>query len=89
MLHTHPGVREAAVVAMPHERLGEGICAFVIAAGEAPSAAVLAAHVQHSGLARQKTPERFEFVDDLPRTASGKVRKDQLRAAIKAKLGSE
>jgi non-ribosomal peptide synthetase component E (peptide arylation enzyme) len=87
VLHLHPGVKEAAVVAMPHERLGEGICAYVIAEGDAPSPADLAAHVAASGLAKQKTPEHFEFVADLPRTASGKVRKDQLRADIKWKLG--
>lgn len=86
VLHLHPGVKEAAVIAMPHERLGEGVCAYVVAAGAAPAAAELAAHIAASGLARQKTPEHFEFVDDLPRTASGKVRKDQLRAAIRKKL---
>lgn len=84
VLHAHPQVREAAVVAMPHERLGEGVCAFVIAQGDAPSPAELAAHVMTSGLARQKTPERFELREDFPRTASGKVRKDLLRAEAKA-----
>ena len=85
ILHTHPAVREAAVVSMPHERLGEGICAFIIAAGEA-DADVLASHIHASGLSRQKCPEHFEFVTDLPRTASGKVRKDLLRAEIRQKL---
>lgn len=84
VLHAHPGVREAAVVAMPHERLGEGVCAYVIADGEAPRPEDLVAHVAASGLARQKIPERFEFRDDFPRTASGKVRKDLLRADVKA-----
>jgi non-ribosomal peptide synthetase component E (peptide arylation enzyme) len=82
VLHTHPAVQEATVVAMPHERLGEGVCAYVILKGEVDAAA-LAAHVQASGLAKQKTPERFEFVADFPRTASGKIRKDVLRADIK------
>jgi acyl-CoA synthetase (AMP-forming)/AMP-acid ligase II len=87
VLHTHAAVREASVVAMPHPRLGEGVCAYVIArGGEAPSPEALAAHVAASGLARQKIPERFELVEDFPRTASGKVRKDMLRADIKAKL---
>ncbi|MCW1382765.1 AMP-binding protein [Novosphingobium sp. KCTC 2891] len=85
VLHTHPAVKEASVVAMPHDRLGEGVCAYIIAEGEADAAA-LAAHVGASGLAKQKIPERFEFVEDFPRTASGKVRKDQLRADVKAKL---
>jgi non-ribosomal peptide synthetase component E (peptide arylation enzyme) len=68
---------------MPHERMGEGVCAYVILRGDADAAA-LAAHIQASGLAKQKTPERFEFVTDFPRTASGKIRKDLLRAEIKA-----
>jgi len=86
VLHTHPAVKEASVVAMPHDRLGEGVCAYIIAGGPVPDARALADHVAASGLARQKIPERFEFVDDFPRTASGKVRKDQLRAAIGAML---
>jgi len=86
VLHTHPAVREAAVVAMPHARLGEAVCAYIIAAGAA-DAEDLARHMQASGLARQKYPERYEFVDDLPRTASGKVRKDVLRADIRERVG--
>jgi len=86
VLHTHPSVREASVVAMPHPRLGEGVCAYIIARGPAPSAAELARHVAESGLARQKIPERFEFVEDFPRTASGKIRKDRLREDVRAKV---
>ena len=84
MLHGHPQVREAAVVAMPHARLGEGVCAYILTEGASPSAQDLAAHVAASGLAKQKIPERFEFREDFPRTASGKVRKDRLRADVKA-----
>lgn len=86
VLHTHHAVQEATVVAMPHERLGEGVCAYVILNGDA-DAESLAAHVQASGLAKQKIPERFEFVADFPRTASGKIRKDVLRAEVKALVG--
>ncbi len=87
VLHRHGDVREACVVAMPHLRLGEGVCAFVILReGADADGAALAAHVAASGLAKQKIPERFEFVTDFPRTASGKVRKDQLRAEIRELL---
>ena len=89
VLHAHPAVEEASVVAMPHARLGEGVCAYVILRPDAVAdAAALAAHVAASGLARQKIPERFEIVSELPRTASGKIRKDQLRLDIKAKLAA-
>jgi acyl-CoA synthetase (AMP-forming)/AMP-acid ligase II len=84
VLHRHPMVAEAAVVAMPHARLGEGVCAFVIPkAGTAPDFAVLVGFVAESGLAPQKRPERIEFVAELPRTASGKIRKDLLRDTIR------
>jgi non-ribosomal peptide synthetase component E (peptide arylation enzyme) len=90
VLRSHPMVTEASVVAMPHDRLGEGVCAYVIAADSSlPGAAELAAHVAGSGLAKQKIPERFEFVDDFPRTASGKVRKDMLRADIKQRIADQ
>ena len=90
VLHLHPEIAEAAVVAMPHPRLGEGICAFLIARGEAsPDHAAIGAFVGEHGLAKQKRPERIEFVADFPRTASGKVRKDRLRAIIKALVEGE
>ncbi|GGC17261.1 cyclohexanecarboxylate-CoA ligase [Novosphingobium marinum] len=89
VLRTHPQVRDASVVAMPHERLGEGVCAYIISEGDPASVEMLCKHVQATGLAKQKTPERFEFVDDYPRTASGKIRKDMLRADIKSKIESE
>jgi len=58
----------------------------VLAEAQENCAGRLAEHVIASGLARQKCPERFEFVDDFPRTASGKVRKDLLREDIRRKL---
>ena len=89
VLRTHPQVRDASVVAMPHERLGEGVCAYVIPESERPDTAALCQHVQDSGLAKQKTPERFVFVEDFPRTASGKIRKDRLRAEVAALIEQE
>lgn len=84
VLHTHPAIREAAVVAMPHPRLGEGICACAIAEGEvAPTLEEVAAFVTAAGLARQKCPERIEWLDEFPRTASGKIRKDVLRERVR------
>lgn len=84
VLHLHPMVAEASVVAMPHPRLGEGVCAFVVPRGETPPAfEALVAFVADSGLAPQKRPERVEIVPELPRTASGKIRKDILRDRIR------
>ena len=82
-------------MAMPHARLGEGVCAYVILRSATDAtAADFAEHVQRSGLARQKCPERFEFPVALPRTASGKVSRTfcgpagtSLRAAVARKPG--
>jgi len=89
VLHTHPAIKEVAIVAMPHERLQETVCAFVIPhAGATMDLASIAAFLQTAGLAKQKCPERIEIVDDLPRTASGKVQKNVLRDQIAARISS-
>lgn len=73
-------IEEVAVVSMPSKRTGEAICAFVVPAWDVPiDLADVAALVSAAGLARQKTPEHLMIVAELPKTASGKVRKDQLR----------
>ncbi len=82
-LHQHASVLETAVVSMPHERLGEGVCAYIIAAkGRRPDVTEIASFLEAKGLARQKFPERLEYVEELPRTTSGKVKKDILRRMI-------
>ena len=90
ILHQHPAIQEAAVVAMPHERLGETLCAYVILkpGGELTLPALCEA-VAASGVARQKFPECLVLVDDFPRTASGKIRKDRLRADIRERVQRE
>ncbi|MCX2980143.1 cyclohexanecarboxylate-CoA ligase [Halieaceae bacterium IMCC14734] len=87
-LHHHPAIREAAVVAMPHPRLGEGVCAFLILRDSAtpPTLADIVEFTEAQQLARQKTPERIEVVAELPRTPSGKVRKDVLRKRLKDEI---
>ena len=88
VLHGHPDIKEAAVVSMPHARLGEGVCAFIIPTSDQHSLDLkeVAAFTQKVGLAKQKIPEHIEIVDVLPRTLSGKVKKDILRKTIAAKL---
>ncbi|GAA2737352.1 AMP-binding protein [Actinocorallia aurantiaca] len=76
-----PGVAEAAVVAVPDERLGEHAAAVVrLRPGHSlPSLEEVRVHLEGVGLARQKWPEELHEVADFPRTASGKVQKFVLR----------
>ncbi|GMG88386.1 AMP-binding protein [Biformimicrobium ophioploci] len=91
VLHDHPQIKEAAVVAMPHQRLGEGVCAYIIPSSDnhGLDLAEVAMFADRASLARQKIPEHIELVTDLPRTASGKVKKDILRKQIAEKLEAE
>jgi acyl-CoA synthetase (AMP-forming)/AMP-acid ligase II len=83
----HPLISAAAVVPAPHPRFGEQPAAFVqAAAGVDPVA--LVAYLEASGLARQKIPQVWRFVDELPRTPYGKVQKHVLQARITEELAS-
>ena len=78
-LLTHPAVQETAVVGKPHEKWGESPHAFVVLKeGAQATEDVLKAHVR-SQLAHFKTPQAVSFVDELPKTATGKVQKYVLR----------
>ena len=80
------GVSEVAVVAAPDPTYGEHGCAFVRLAPDATpfDLAEVQHHLERSGLARQKWPEELRFLDDFPRTASGKIQKHVLRARLRA-----
>jgi long-chain acyl-CoA synthetase len=80
VLYDHPAVRVASVVGLPHQRLGEELVAVVeVYPGSKVTALELQAHVA-AKLARFKVPSQVIFIDqDLPRTATGKVIKREVR----------
>jgi acyl-CoA synthetase len=79
LLCRHPEIAAAAVVAAPHPRLGEEPAAFVIRRpGAGGSDDALREFLQAEGVAPQKIPRIVVTVDELPRTASGKVKKYEL-----------
>ena len=87
LLVAHPDVRQAAIVAGPDARFGEVPVAFVVLDGHAhPSTGELVAYLHAAGLARQKTPTAWHFVDGLPMTPSGKVKKFELLATAEAEI---
>jgi malonyl-CoA/methylmalonyl-CoA synthetase len=74
-----PGVRESAVIGVPHPDLGEGVTAVVVPDG---SQAVTAADVRAAlagRLAGFKQPKQVFVIEALPRNAMGKVQKSVLR----------
>jgi cyclohexanecarboxylate-CoA ligase len=86
----HPKIRDVAIVAMPHERLGEQACAYVVLKDPADPLTLpeLSEYLLGFQIAIQKLPERLELIDELPRTASGKVQKFKLREDITTKLAA-
>ncbi|MFF5257914.1 FadD3 family acyl-CoA ligase [Actinomadura viridis] len=77
MLLEHPGVREAAVIGVPDERLGQVGMAFIVPLPPAPSADEVIAWCRER-MANYKVPRFVELIDELPLTASGKVQKTAL-----------
>jgi acyl-CoA synthetase (AMP-forming)/AMP-acid ligase II len=81
-LYQHPGIAEAAVIGVPHEKWGETVLAFVVCR---PSVELsdrdVIAHCRGL-LAHYKCPTTVEFRETLPRTATGKLQKFKLREAF-------
>jgi fatty-acyl-CoA synthase len=88
-IDSYPGVLEVAVVSHPDEKWGERPKAFVVVRpGETPpTAAQIIAHVR-TQIAHYKAPDQVEIVESLPKTATGKIRKVELREAEWAGHGS-
>jgi fatty-acyl-CoA synthase len=82
VLHAHPDVVEAAVVGVPDERWGEVCAAFVVLReGATADGEDLRDHCRER-LARFKVPRTVTFVDELPRSSLGKVKKGELRGSV-------
>jgi len=76
-LTSHPAVREVAVIGIPDDKWGELVTGLVVSS-EPVTAEELIAHCREH-LAGYKCPKRIEFVQTLPRTATGKLQKFKLR----------
>jgi long-chain acyl-CoA synthetase len=79
VLYGHEAVREAAVVGVPDEYRGETVKAFVsLKPGVEVDAHTLVAFCKER-MAAYKYPRQIEFIDELPKTASGKILRRELR----------
>ncbi len=79
VLHTHPKVAEAAVIGVPDKTRGEVVKAFIsLKKGEVATQAEIKRFCRER-LVDYKVPKQVVFVDSLPKTSSGKIRKQALR----------
>jgi len=83
VLHRHPAVMAAAVVALPDPKWGEVPCAFVELKPQASAQEAEIIEFCRSQLARFKVPKRVVF-GELPKTSTGKIQKFQLRERVKS-----
>jgi cyclohexanecarboxylate-CoA ligase len=84
LLYAHPAVGSVAIVGFPDARMGERACAFVVPKpGAAFTFEEMTTYLSQCKLTNQYRPERLEIIADLPRTATGKVQKYQLREIAK------
>jgi fatty-acyl-CoA synthase len=82
-LLAHPALLEAAVIAIPHPKWGERPLAIVVAKpGETPSPEALAEHLEPR-VASFARPDAYVFVNELPKTSTGKLMKAALREAYR------
>ncbi len=79
LLMGHPAVAEAAVIAVPDEKWDERPMAVVVLKGGAEATADDLRDHLSSHFAKWQLPERVEFIDEIPRTATGKFKKTALR----------
>jgi acetyl-CoA synthetase len=78
----HPAVREAAAVASPDELRGNVVKAFIVLADNCAPSDELATEIKafvRERLSAYAYPRRIEFVDELPKTLTGKIRRIELR----------
>ena len=81
VLYEHPAVAEAAVVGVPHETHGEEVCAYVVLAeGQSATPEEIQEHVKQQ-VAAYKYPRTVRIIEALPKGATGKILKRELREA--------
>jgi 2-furoate---CoA ligase len=79
VLARHPAVLEVAVVGAPDDRWGRRVVAYVVAEGEVTAEDLDAHCLASETLARFKRPREYRFVEDLPKSPSGKLLRRLLR----------
>lgn len=84
-LYAHPAISQIAVIAMPDERLGERIAAFIILKDKLKDFSLedITSYLLETGLNKKHWPEAIKIVDSFPMTASGKLQRFVMREQFK------
>jgi long-chain acyl-CoA synthetase len=85
VLYAFPGVREAAVVGAPDSYRGETVVAFVSANPDVRIDVAALSHFCRERLAAYKCPVEIRVVEELPKTATGKITRNTLRDEIRGR----
>jgi cyclohexanecarboxylate-CoA ligase len=86
LLLTLPEIQDVAIVGIPDELLGERACAAVVSTDKSLNIQQISQFLSDKSIAKYKFPEHLLFVENLPRTASGKVQKFVLRKECAVRL---
>lgn len=81
-LRKHPNIKDASVIGLPDEELGEKICAFIISDKKDISHEEICIFLYKMGVAQFKLPDQIELIDEFPFTNIGKVDKKKLRNMV-------
>lgn len=82
-----PGVGPHATIGLPDDRLGERICTFIVPAdGIEPTLDSIAEYLDANHVAKRLRPEHLEFIDEIPMTESGKVKRNLLAEELDRRL---
>lgn len=83
-----PGVADHAIIGRPEDRLGERICAFIVCEkGKQPTKDDVTAYLASKKVPKRLWPEYIEYIDEIPRTDSGKVQKFKLDKVLRGRMG--
>lgn len=82
-----PGIGSHATIGLPDDRLGERICTFIVQEGDVtPTLDSIAEYLDSKGVAKRLRPEHLEFIDEIPLTESGKVKRNLLADELDRRL---
>ena len=85
-----PGIQAHATVGVPDERMGERICTFIVCDKKSkPTLESIASYLDSKGVAKRLRPERIEFIDAIPMTDSGKIKRHVLSEELIHRLSKE